>query len=164
MPTATATNPTSQTNGAPLTGAPACPKCAGRMWDNRASKRNPKAPDFKCRDRSCDGVLWPGQHKAAVPILTPRASLATPDSAHASGAGEPGQGGASPRSAADARGISPRRQALRSCYLDVTDFVLAEVRPKYEAARMPCTDATVAAIVATLFIGVCKTHGQERRR
>lgn len=40
-------------------GMPICPKCAGRMWDNRLSKRNPKAPDFKCRDRSCDGVIWP---------------------------------------------------------------------------------------------------------
>jgi hypothetical protein len=37
----------------------ACPKCGGRMFDNRLSKRNPKAPDFKCRDRSCDGVIWP---------------------------------------------------------------------------------------------------------
>ena len=38
---------------------PSCPKCGGRVWDNRASKRNPKAPDYKCRDRSCDGVIWP---------------------------------------------------------------------------------------------------------
>ena len=38
---------------------PTCPKCGGRMWDNRLSKRNPKAPDFKCRNRSCDGVIWP---------------------------------------------------------------------------------------------------------
>ena len=36
-----------------------CPKCGGRMWDNRLTKRNPRAPDYKCRDRSCDGVLWP---------------------------------------------------------------------------------------------------------
>jgi hypothetical protein len=36
-----------------------CPKCGGRMWDNRLTKRNPRAPDFKCRDRSCDGVIWP---------------------------------------------------------------------------------------------------------
>jgi len=42
-------------------GTPACPKCGGRMWDNRLSKRNPKAPDFKCRDRSCDGVIWPAR-------------------------------------------------------------------------------------------------------
>jgi hypothetical protein len=38
---------------------PLCPKCGGKMWDNRLSKRNPKAPDYKCRDRSCDGVIWP---------------------------------------------------------------------------------------------------------
>jgi hypothetical protein len=37
---------------------PACPLCEGRMWDNRLNKRNPKAPDFKCRDRRCDGVVW----------------------------------------------------------------------------------------------------------
>jgi hypothetical protein len=36
-----------------------CPKCGGKMWDNRATKTNPKAPDYKCRDRSCDGVVWP---------------------------------------------------------------------------------------------------------
>jgi hypothetical protein len=38
-----------------------CPKCGGRTWDNRLTKRNPKAPDYKCRDRSCDGVIWPAK-------------------------------------------------------------------------------------------------------
>jgi len=46
-------------SGPLATAEPTCPKCGGRMWDNRLSKRNPKAPDFKCRNRSCDGVLWP---------------------------------------------------------------------------------------------------------
>ena len=54
-------------------GAPACPKCGGRMWDNRATKRNPKAPDFKCRDRSCDGVIWP-QRGATSPAATRQAA------------------------------------------------------------------------------------------
>jgi len=45
---------------------PPCPKCGGRMWDNRATKRNPKAPDFKCRDRACDGVIWPPRANAAA--------------------------------------------------------------------------------------------------
>lgn len=36
-----------------------CPECGGDMWDNRDSKRNPKAPDFKCKDKSCEGVIWP---------------------------------------------------------------------------------------------------------
>lgn len=40
-------------------GIVSCPKCGGRMWDNRLTKRNPKAPDYKCQNRSCDGVIWP---------------------------------------------------------------------------------------------------------
>ena len=48
--------------GGPLAlDEPSCPKCGGRMWDNRLSKRNPKAPDYKCRNRSCDGVIWPAK-------------------------------------------------------------------------------------------------------
>jgi hypothetical protein len=46
---------------------PTCPKCGGRMWDNRLSKRNPKAPDYKCRSRSCDGVIWPPRKAADAP-------------------------------------------------------------------------------------------------
>lgn len=44
-----------------------CPKCGGRMWDNRLTKRNPKAPDYKCRDRSCDGVIWPPKGEKGEP-------------------------------------------------------------------------------------------------
>ena len=46
---------------------PSCPVCGGRMWDNRATKRNPRAPDFKCRDRSCDGVVWPPKAGVSAP-------------------------------------------------------------------------------------------------
>lgn len=45
---------------------PSCPKCGGKTWDNRLSKRNPKAPDYKCRSRSCDGVIWPAKSGAQV--------------------------------------------------------------------------------------------------
>ena len=41
-----------------------CPKCGGRMWDNRLTKRNPRAPDYKCQNRSCDGVIWPAKTAA----------------------------------------------------------------------------------------------------
>ncbi|HEV7594476.1 MAG TPA: Rad52/Rad22 family DNA repair protein [Gemmatimonadaceae bacterium] len=44
-----------------------CPKCGGRMWDNRLTKRNPRAPDYKCQSRSCDGVVWPVKTAAASP-------------------------------------------------------------------------------------------------
>jgi hypothetical protein len=38
---------------------PNCPKCNGAMWDNREKKTNPKAPDFKCKNKECDGAVWP---------------------------------------------------------------------------------------------------------
>jgi hypothetical protein len=44
-----------------------CPKCGGRMWDNRVTKRNPRAPDYKCQNRFCDGVLWPPRPAATSP-------------------------------------------------------------------------------------------------
>jgi hypothetical protein len=44
-----------------------CPKCGGRMWDNRLTKRNPRAPDYKCQSRSCDGVVWPAKTAATLP-------------------------------------------------------------------------------------------------
>lgn len=39
--------------------APFCPKCSGDMWDNRLDKKNPRAPDYKCKDKGCDGAIWP---------------------------------------------------------------------------------------------------------
>ena len=148
------TTPT-HTSGAPLAGAPACPKCGGRMWDNRATKRNPKAPDFKCRDRLCDGVLWPGQHKAAVPILT--AQRREPEDApEPSGVEAAGQGEAPRAGGVGEAGACTTRASLHQRYLGVTDFVLNEVCPKYRDAGVPCTDATVAAIAATLFVATCR--------
>jgi hypothetical protein len=46
----------------------ACPECDGRMWDNRENKRNPKGPDFKCKDRDCGKAIWlPKPAKAPSP-------------------------------------------------------------------------------------------------
>lgn len=78
-------------NGPLALDEPSCPKCGGRMWDNRLSKRNPKAPDFKCRNRSCDGVVWPakegkraaGSSRTAAPDpsgpLVPEAEAVLPE-------------------------------------------------------------------------------------
>jgi hypothetical protein len=57
---------------------PSCPKCEGAMWDNRESKRNPRAPDFKCKDASCGGVVWPPRDPNA-PAPEPRAAAGTDD-------------------------------------------------------------------------------------
>lgn len=45
----------------PQEPAAVCPKCGGAMWDNRARKKNPKAPDFRCKAKDCEGIYWPGQ-------------------------------------------------------------------------------------------------------
>ena len=56
--------------------APACPKCQGQMWDNRASKRNPRAPDYKCKTDGCEGVIWPPREPGTVSHAKP---AGTPD-------------------------------------------------------------------------------------
>jgi len=131
----------------PLPGgqnSPACPKCSGRMWDNRASKRNPKAPDFKCRDRACDGVLWPGQNRSTIPAVQPRQWAERQEPAAA--AAEEEQGG-------------PPVTPLRQKYLDLTDFVLGAVKPRYEAHGIDCSDGALAAMAATLFIAETRREG-----
>ena len=61
----------------PTGEAPVCPKCGGEMWDNRARKKNPRAPDFKCKAAGCEGVIWPPRDpNAPRPVATP---AGTPD-------------------------------------------------------------------------------------
>lgn len=50
-----------------------CPVCGGKTWDNRETKRNPKAPDYKCRDKNCEGVVWPPKPGAAPRAAAPTA-------------------------------------------------------------------------------------------
>ena len=129
-------------------GHPGCPVCGGHMWDNRARKTNPNAPDFKCRTPECSGRIWPGQ-------LTIDSHPGGP----ADGTTRPGPLADAVRSVVEtvsAQMLRARLRAeLRACYLDATEFVLSEVRARYEAAGVPCTDATVAAITATVFIATC---------
>lgn len=35
-----------------------CPVCNGAMWDNRTTKKNPKQPDYKCKNPSCAKAVW----------------------------------------------------------------------------------------------------------
>ena len=68
-----------QSSSTPRGVDPSCPTCAGGMWDNRPKKAsgemNPKAPDFKCRDKGCQGVIWKHSEKAAGPVPSTREPL-----------------------------------------------------------------------------------------
>lgn len=45
-------------NGRAVAGA-ACPKCGGAVWDNRTNKKNPRGPDWSCKDKEkCKWALW----------------------------------------------------------------------------------------------------------
>lgn len=66
-------------------GMPLCPVCGGAMWDDRASKRNPRAPDFKCRNKprerggpGCEGVIWPARDGSPSPYPPPVARRSAP--------------------------------------------------------------------------------------
>lgn len=38
---------------------PTCPKCGGGVWDNRTGKKNPRSPDWACKDKDgCGFALW----------------------------------------------------------------------------------------------------------
>ena len=45
-----------------------CPICQSDMWDNRATKRNPKQPDYKCKNKGCGKAVWltPAEEKSPV--------------------------------------------------------------------------------------------------
>ena len=97
----------------PSTQAPICPKCQGLMWDNREGKRNPKAPDFKCKDPTCDGVIWPprdGRAGSAASASTPassaiRASAANSAPGAKAASGTKARSAPSPAGGVDANGM-----------------------------------------------------------
>ena len=35
-----------------------CEVCGGECWDNRLNKKNPKGPDFKCKNKACEWAKW----------------------------------------------------------------------------------------------------------
>lgn len=48
----------------------ACVKCGSGVYDNRADKKNPKGPDFKCKSRSCGEGYWLAKGRGHAPVKT----------------------------------------------------------------------------------------------
>jgi hypothetical protein len=63
----------------PVTQEVQCPICSGPCFDNRTSKSNPRAPDYRCKDKSCTGVIWPPRKQAAPRSAPQKAPLALGD-------------------------------------------------------------------------------------
>jgi hypothetical protein len=131
----------------------ACPKCGSEMWDNRASKKNPAAPDYKCRDRSCDGVIWPPRKGAAKPAARPAPAAAkAPMALGATMPWEEEETGAAPAPARHAVIVESGVEAQFTLYSRCLDKAVSEVlRTGLDKLGGDVAGAIVAA-AATLFI------------
>ena len=139
---------------------PSCPKCEGPMWDNREGKRNPKAPDFKCKDKNCDGVIWPpqepkgGREASTRGQAGPYQETGAPPSPTAGYAG-PALPGETIPTAADP---DERFEKTAILYEKCLDRVIKNVYPKLMAGDVGTTPEAILASCATLFIR-CTNRG-----
>lgn len=120
-----------------------CPKCHGAMFDNRLTKRNPKAPDFKCKDRSCDGVVWPPKNGVPQPTSKPVATERGDKSPYSVGGPIPGIDG------------TPALDRLFALY----GVCLAEAiqqAQKLDRADFGSSPETITSMAATMFIAASK--------
>ena len=116
------------------------------MWDNRESKKKPSMPDFKCRDKECDGAVW--IHNKDGSIKEEYEDLDTP------------QRPVSKRAAA-AQASPPAPAAsgrpLSLVYKDCFE-VAAKVSAHYlKLAGIAPTAESITAAAATIFIGATNT-------
>lgn len=135
----------------------ACPICGGAMWDNREGKRNPKAPDMKCKDKSCEGVIWPPKNgqparPGAAPSANKIAASAGPYIPAIDGPKQPamGLGGGIPAPAAPDLG---KLNSFFALYDVCLDHAHSAATRKF---GNDVTDEAVAAMTATLFIQAVK--------
>lgn len=127
-----------------------CPKCGGPVWDERGSKKNPKGPDFKCKDVNCKDDKG---YKTGIweRDLVKQQSHAPAPSSQKQGYNVP----------AYVPGLDDGSEALPTEKLDrlfnVWDSCLAHahVQTKHLFGA-DVTDEAVIAATATLFIQACK--------
>jgi len=92
------------------------------MWDNRNDKRNPKSPDYKCKNRSCGEGVWEDRQSST---------------------------GAGVGSGSMARPASPQQAPHAVLYKHCVMYAIKEIKPLLSA---DVCDADVLAAAATLFI------------
>lgn len=132
-----------------------CPKCKGpQMWDNRASKKNSKAPDYKCVDRNCDGVIWPPKPGQRSPVSEPPANAKQP---YTAGPHIPAIDGPYAANGADASAesgsVAPRLDKLLSIYEVCFDKAHEIANRTYGVDE---SHEATAAMAATMYIQSCQ--------
>jgi hypothetical protein len=142
----------------------ACPKCGGGMYDNRLTKKNPKQPDFKCKryKEGCEGVVWPPKEfggrrpavvaKPAPPSFSNRSNDELPDYLR-----DAEQEDVRELQAKIGFDTAPLQKDL-SLYQALTEYVIRDIAPIYEKAKIGLSPESTAAITATLYISAKKTQ------
>jgi hypothetical protein len=140
----------------PTTVEVSCPKCGGPLWDNRETKKNPKAPDFKCRDKTCDGVIWPPKPGQRPPVAL--AAKSNEKQAYSIGGPLPYEVEEPPYAPAET-GAPPSALNRLDTLFATYDLCLTHAiqqSKKLHDADVGTTPEAVAAMAATLFIQATK--------
>jgi hypothetical protein len=126
-----------------MSDEPICPKCKGQLWDNRTNKKNPKAPDFKCKDKSCDGVIWPPKNgqpaRGGTSVSAEKAAYSA--GPHIEGIDGPAQPAVTP--------TPPSLDKLFGTYTACYHHAAALCRQEFQ---QDASSVAVAAMAATLLI------------
>jgi predicted lipid-binding transport protein (Tim44 family) len=136
------------------------------MWDQKNGKFpwKPGTPIFKCRDKECatnGGVIWEPKNGATAPAAAP------PKSAPASFANKPEselppflRDAAKEDAAELAAKLAPDAlaalQSNLAIYQALTEYVVRDIAPIYDKAKIGMSPESAAAAVATLYISANK--------
>jgi hypothetical protein len=136
----------------------ACPKCGGPLWDNRVGKKNPKAPDFKCRDKACDGVYWPSGAKERfvwgdTPVVSTPVTPINP--ALNDLPGDPANAYTLPQHQPVPTPAGALTAAQKALYVECLEFAVAQAG-LFQRANIPIGADTIASMAATVYINATK--------
>ncbi len=119
--------------------APTCPRCGGRMHDNRGDKASPHAPDFRCKNMAC---LDDTGRRTAVWVRDLERAAAK---SNRNGAGAPAASDTTPMDF----------QTVARLHARCVGFVLAHEAPKLEASGGDVA-GVAAALAGQLFAALEK--------
>lgn len=133
-----------------------CPKCGGNTYDNRAendarlAKGEKMRPDYKCKDKNCDGCVWRPKEGWGAKAATPAKPATASKEAHSSGPLIEGLDDTGD-------GLLPHEKLDRQ--FAVYDLCFSHAMALYKAKIGQAVDdgaPAIASIAATLFIQAAK--------
>ncbi|MBA3341629.1 MAG: hypothetical protein H0T48_07320 [Gemmatimonadaceae bacterium] len=103
-----------------MSDVPRCKKCGGEVYDNRADKKSPRSPDFRCKDKACAEPAWLDKKKPAE-----RPAKAAESREHYAGPPLPNE---TPDEATGGKPPAPR--SICADWLSALDVVIDKALPK----------------------------------